>query len=660
MPLVHAFVLSLCSFQGSAHGPVHPGRLLVKLREGSSAAEALRFHEASGAKVLRDLPQIRWQVLEVPQEMLAEIRESYSRHPLFERADLDRSRPLAYTPNDPYWPYMWHMTNIKADQAWDTDKGGSSVQVAIMDTGLEVTHPDLVANVWTNAGEIAGNGLDDDVNGYVDDVNGYDFAYLDSNPDDVYGHGTACAGLVAAVQDNSIGVTGVAPLCQLVGVKASIDSGYFYDSANVPALIYCADMGFEVISMSFFSDFVTPAERDAIDYCWKNGVVPVAAAGNATSVLPYYPGAYENVISVAAIDGSNLRTWFTNFGSWVDAAAPGLSLSTTTIYGGYTTGFAGTSGACPHVSGLAALLFSAVPGSTPFKVRRSLEDTAIPVVDAAVGEYTNYGRIDCKAAIDRLKGSTSGPKPGRFLFASPIAGLVDVDVGTRGRRGQPPILIYGVGLEKQNDVRILRNGFSQPLLSQTRNWVKVDPAPHSRKARLLSSTALFEIEVNQQIVGSFTWEQGDGLWYAPSDVGATYDGTVVGGFDEIYRQDGSVLAATRRSDGLIHLQLAVRKILWSNVRRMDIEFVRSYENSIGATEYVDFYDWDSYSYPYGSFINVSTRAITSDASETVAVSLTDNPGKFIDDEGTMYIQITTAWPPSDARLLADSFRIRVE
>ena len=94
-------------------------------------------------------------------------------------------------------------------------------------------------------------------------------------------------------------VTGVAPKCRVAGIKASTDSGYFYDSANVPALLYCADMGFEVISMSFFADEVTPAERDAIDYCWEHGVVPVAAAGNATSVLPYYPGAYENVISVA-------------------------------------------------------------------------------------------------------------------------------------------------------------------------------------------------------------------------------------------------------------------------------------------------------------------------------------------------------------------------
>src|SRR6185295_7407802 len=166
-----------------------------------------------------------------------------------------------------------------ADVAWDTLKGAPTVRVAVMDTGLDYTHPDLAANVWTNPGEIPSNGIDDDSNGYIDDVHGYDFAYNDSDPNDNFGHGTSCAGLVAARQDNGIGVTGVAPLCQLVGVKAALDSGYFYDSANVPALLYCADMGFQVISMSFYSDGVTPAEGDAINYCWNHGVLPVAAAG---------------------------------------------------------------------------------------------------------------------------------------------------------------------------------------------------------------------------------------------------------------------------------------------------------------------------------------------------------------------------------------------
>ncbi|MEO6709943.1 MAG: S8 family serine peptidase, partial [Planctomycetota bacterium] len=266
-------------------GLINPERLMIKLRAGASPAAVERAHARAGGRVLQNLPQIGWQIVEVAPETLFEAREAYLREAVIVRADFDHVKRLAYVPNDPYWP-MWHMQRIKADQAWDTHKGSPTVRVAIMDTGLNTTHPDLAANVWTNPGEIAGNLVDDDGNGYVDDIHGYDFAYGDGDPNDNFGHGSSCAGIVGARQDNGIGVTGVAPLTQLVGVKAALDSGYFYDSANVPALLYIADMGFQVVSMSFYSDGVTPAERTAIDYCWSHGVLPVSAAGNDSQVLP--------------------------------------------------------------------------------------------------------------------------------------------------------------------------------------------------------------------------------------------------------------------------------------------------------------------------------------------------------------------------------------
>jgi hypothetical protein len=313
----------------------------VKVKPDASPRDVEALHHALGARVLRDIPQIRWQVLEVPRGKRDELRALYaSETALFEHAELDRGRKPAYVPNDPMWPGMNHLVNIGVDIAWNTERGDPSIVIGVIDTGLETTHPDLAANVWTNPGEIAGNGLDDDQNGYVDDVHGYDFAYNDPIPNDVFGHGTACAGIIAAVQDNNLGVTGIAPLCRIAGIKTAIDSGYLYDSANVPGMIYCADQGFSVISMSFYSDDVTLAERDAIDYCWDHNVVPVAAAGNDARVFPYYPAAYENVISVAALDPALNKAGFSNWGTWVDVAAPGLSVSTTTTGGGYTTGFA--------------------------------------------------------------------------------------------------------------------------------------------------------------------------------------------------------------------------------------------------------------------------------------------------------------------------------
>src|SRR5262249_20434849 len=153
---------------------------------------------------------------------------------------------------------------------------------------------------------------------------------FDSDPSDDNGHGTSCAGLVAAVQDNSTGVTGVAPHCRVAAVKASTSSGFFYASANVPAYVYCADMGFKLMSMSFFSTEVVPAERDAIAYCWAHGVLPVVAAGNDNSVLPFYPAAFPQSLSVGATSAnSDLKAYFSDWGTWVNVAAPGISLWTT-------------------------------------------------------------------------------------------------------------------------------------------------------------------------------------------------------------------------------------------------------------------------------------------------------------------------------------------
>jgi subtilisin family serine protease len=666
MSLSAAVVAALAAFAPDSRAgegqpedlPVNPTRLLVKVRKGATHEQIAAAHARVGATLVRDLPQIGWQIVAVPAGKNLEMQSAYAAEPAIERADLDHARRLAYVPNDPYWPYEWHLLDITADKAWDTVKGDPSVIVAIMDTGLEVTHPDLAANVWTNPGEIPGNGIDDDGNGYVDDVHGYDFAYGDGDPNDNYGHGTACAGLVAAVQDNATGVTGVAPLCQVVGVKAANDSGYFYDSANVPAFLYIADMGFNVVSMSFFADQVTPAEKDAVDYCWSKGVVLVAAAGNDSSVIPYYPGAYEHVISVAATDGGDNRAWFSDYGSWVDVAAPGVSLATTWPGGSYTTGFAGTSGATPHVAGLAALLFSAKPGATNAEVRAALEDTGHPTIDPTLGNYTNYGRIDCKAAVDRIQGTTSGGAAPRFLFAAPVGGDPNFKLIRSLNPTMPRIDIYGVGLEKKNTVRILRDHVPQLLVSQSRQEVSTTLAPITmgRRRGLISH---FDLEVNGNVIDGFDWETGPGLVYAPTDVG-TSNATVVGGFKEIANVDGSSLTCDDDGNGSITLQLPVRKIRPLQPNSITLEFTRGYTGCTGGTETIQVYDWSTWSYPYGSWLTLSSRPITGTAVETVIAPITVNAPHYLDDSGTMYFVLSVSGASTSGQLNADAFRVRVQ
>ncbi len=633
---------------------INPERLLVKPRRDATAEQVAAAHARAGATVVSDLKQIGWQVVAVPYGTHLAARQSYFADPAIERADLDRARRVAHVPNDPYWPYHWHLQNITADLAWDTVKGDPSVVVAVMDTGLEVTHPDLAGNVWSNPGEIAGNGIDDDGNGYVDDVNGYDFAYLDGTPNDNYGHGTACAGIVAATQDNAIGVSGVAPTCRLAGIKAANDSGYFYDSANVPAFLYCADMGFKVISMSFFSDDVTAAERDAVDYCWQHGVVLVAAAGNSLSVIPYYPGAYEHVISVAATDGANNPTWFTDYGSWVDVAAPGVGIATTTVGGGYTTGFAGTSAATPHVAGLAGLLFAANPGASAAAVRAALEDTAVATVSAAWGEYTNYGKIDCDAAVDRVTGVTSGSKTARFLFAAPVGGDRTRDPTLAMSDPRQSIRFFGVGLERPNTVRVRSGKRRMPLFAQTRREV-IAPFATLAGPRGSAFSPTYALEVNGSVIGSIQWDDGPGLTYAPTDVG-TYNATVVGGFAEIYRVDG-VLLTCNEAFGSIYCEISVRKVAPRSPSRLDVEFTRGYANCTGGSETLWVYDWSTWSYPYGSWVALWTRSITGSAQEKVTTAITSGAANYLDDEGTAYFKLTTSGAASGGLLQADAFRV---
>src|SRR5436190_4495530 len=160
---------------------VHPRRLLLRVDPHFDRIKLDTLRSDLGLRELWNLPQIGWRAVQVPAGALNETKARLAADPAVLEVEFDTRRQLAYTPNDPMYPSQWHMNQIKANVAWDRQKGSASVVVAVVDTGIELTHPDLVGSLWTNPGEIAGNGIDDDGNGYVDDVHGYDFAYFDSD-----------------------------------------------------------------------------------------------------------------------------------------------------------------------------------------------------------------------------------------------------------------------------------------------------------------------------------------------------------------------------------------------------------------------------------------------------------------------------------------------
>lgn len=624
----------------------HPRNLLVKL----DAPTRMSQLERDGWKILRKMPEIDYVVIQTPDNTLQRSRMRLQSEAGVLQVDLDRAAEPAYDPNDPMWPNQWHSRAINANLAWDTTKGDPSVVVAVIDTGVFMQHEDLAANIWTNPNEIGGNGTDDDHNGYIDDVHGWDFVNNDNDPSDDFGHGTACAGLVAAVQDNSLGVSGVAPHCRVMPLKAATSSGYFFDSATVPAYLYAANNGAKVLSMSYFADHVSPAEEDALKYCVAHGVLPVAAAGNSNFVFPYYPGGYECVLSVAALDGNLNKAGFSDFGSWVDVSCPGVGLATTTADGAYTTGFAGTSGACPQVAGVAALCFSANPSATPEEVRDAIEDTAVLQNQAPFGEFSNYGLVDAKGAVMRILGGSVTAHPPVVRYMTSLGGTSPSTIGPHPHviivPPFPPSLqiapsrIYGRGFGPGHSVLVTCGGAILPLVSKTRDYID-------------TAVSLKNAPINVLVDGSLVAAiPATGLnaraW--PLTEASTQDGTLTGGFFDTIAADARVMNVTRQSDGSFLVQGTFRMV--GQPLSLKLIVRRQYTGTTLGTETLQLYDWTSASYPYGSFVNIASTAAPS--TMTTGTWTVPNPAKYSDFDGTVYFQLVTSTDfSSDAQLKLD-------
>ena len=316
------------------------------------------------------------------------------------------------TPNDPRYSELWAMPRIEAPQAWDYHTGTGGTVVAVLDTGIDYNHQDLAANMWRNPGEIPANSIDDDGNGYVDDVYGWDFYNDDANPYDDNGHGTRCAGSVAAVGENGVGVVGVTWRAKLMAVKfvsASGDADILDAIESVAYVTAFRTNGIPVrtANASWHYDEFPQDLYDAMAAAGDAGVLCLAAAANDGVDIEgfddYYPANFDldSVIAVANSKKDDALYSSSNYGTnRVDLAAPGYDILTTAPGNAYASA-TGTSRSAPYVTGTAALLWDALPGLTVSEVRAAILG-GVDAVPALQDKVATGGRLNVHKALLRI------------------------------------------------------------------------------------------------------------------------------------------------------------------------------------------------------------------------------------------------------------------
>ncbi|MCZ7574505.1 MAG: S8 family serine peptidase [Ardenticatenaceae bacterium] len=432
-PVVGSQVAVSAAAANHESGPLFvPGQLIVRFRPGVTEQQITALYRAQSLSQLDDLDiasragRPKERLVAVPPTRTLEFIRVLERNPIVAFAEPNFIRSKELLPNDPRFGEMWGLHNtgqtvggvtgtadadIDAPEAWNITTGSSAVIVGVIDTGVNYTHEDLAANMWTNPGEIPGNGLDDDGNGFVDDIHGINAILNTGDPNDDNGHGTHVAGTLGAVGNNGIGVTGVNWTVRIAACKFLSAGGSGTTADAIKCFKYFNHLknvlgqNILVTNNSWGGGGFSQVLKDAMAGLDQPGMTPIlhaAAAGNNSAnndTSPQFPASYDldNIIAVAATDQTDHYASFTNFGpTSVDLAAPGVNILSTVPTGtcqlcdstGYTL-LNGTSMATPHVTGAAALLWANAPTLTFSQVKARLMFNADPLADLTRQTVTN-------------------------------------------------------------------------------------------------------------------------------------------------------------------------------------------------------------------------------------------------------------------------------
>ena len=396
--------------------PAAPGRLLIAPRAGLSDADLDKALKPHGGKSKGKIAGTDVHVVELPPHVSEKaVAKLLARHEHLKFVELDVQLKPVFAVDDPYFGSAWHLYQIQAPAAWDTSTG-RDVTIAILDSGVDSSHPDLAPRM----------------------VPGWNFFNNNSDTRDVYGHGTLAAGSAAAASNNGTGVASVAGDAKIMPIRITDTAGTGYLSQMAQGITWAADRGARVANLSFQGAGGYSTVQNAAQYMKNKGGLVVTAAGNYGRQETY--AASDSVLVVSATDGADQMTSWSSYGSFVDIAAPGVGIWTTSAGGGYSA-VSGTSFSSPVTAGVVALIIGANPALNANEVQNVLLSTAVDLGPAGTDIYYGRGRVNAAAAVEAARASvasdTSAPT---VSITSPssgatVAGLVPVDVSANDNVG---------------------------------------------------------------------------------------------------------------------------------------------------------------------------------------------------------------------------------
>jgi predicted CXXCH cytochrome family protein len=551
---------------------------------------------SAGGAVQSQVDALGLTIVTAPQDQIPQVLNALDNNLLVDYAEPNYPVQAFYTPTDPSYVNQSYLADMQIPQAWDVTRG-AGVVVAVIDTGVDITHPDLASSLWVNAGETgldsagrdkSSNGMDDDGDGYIDNSLGWNFVDGNNNFADVNGHGTHISGIIAAGMDNNQGIAGIAPQARIMPLKALDDSGHGTYIQVAEAIIYAVDHGAQVINLGFGGTANSEALLAATNYAYDHNVIVVAAGGNTATMATIYPAANPNVIAVSALNPDLSLASFSTVGDMTRISAPGVGIYSTMPNGGYAY-MSGTSMAAAQVSGVTALMVSLPQFDTPDKVRSALFSTAYDLGDPGADLFYGYGLVH---AFDALTGM-----PGNFV--TPTASPTPVESVTPA------------ATPEDSGVNIMTDAANAAITNYTRSC-STNAASYTAA---LAGTGVPVIQANNAYTGPISLGPGFNFWY----MGTRYTQIWVSsnGWLSFNNPTGTAAAGSIAANDLDNSNNTINNTnarpilapLWDNLGGAAAGSVASYQTSGIAPNRSFTFEWWNYQWNTGNASRVSMRVV---------------------------------------------------